>query len=479
MCCHCSSTYGEFSRREVLMAAAAGVAVVGGTAGLGAAKAADAEAIARGTEEMPEVRVCYLRPKDKYWLGWPGTAWDPEGFLAESKKQVEQLARELRVKVVFEPEPLYEMGQVQQFIDKAKADKPQGLLVFPLHMDRWPQVDAIAKSGLPTVVFAGMGTCFTGHIREVSRYAGVYLASTPDYDLGAVRQGLKMIRTNWDVRHSKVAVLVGKEVKENVLEPFGLTVRFVPRDHFVEVLKTVEMDDEVRGVAEEYRKRAQKSVEPSDQDVLNASKNYFAALKIMKEHGCNGISMECLGLVRERKMACPPCMAWSKLLDVGIPGVCEADIKAVMGNMLTCKLLDKPGFMQDPVPETVKNTFIGAHCVSPTRLDGYAKPRAPFILRSHSESNVGVSLQVIWEPGREVTIMQFTDPGTIILGKGKVLRNLDTPPCGGCRTSVELAIDGPPDTRDTKGFHQLFIMGDHVREFQAYAQMYGLKTEHI
>jgi len=135
--------------------------------------------------------------------------------------------------------------------------------------------------------------------------------------------------------------------------------------------------------------------------------------------------------------------------------------------------------MQDPVPNTVNNTLIGAHCVSATRLNGYDKPREPFNLRSHSESDIGVSVQVFWRPGQEVTIMQLTNPGNMILGKGKVLRNLSTPPAGGCRTSVELEIDGPPDTRDTKGFHQLFIYGDHVRDFKAYAQMFGIKTEHI
>ena len=68
---------------------------------------------------------------------------------------------------------------------------------------------------------------------------------------------------------------------------------------------------------------------------------------------------------------------------------------------------------------------------------------------------------------------------SVILGEGKVLRNLDTPPAGGCRTSVELAIDAPPDTRDTKGFHQLFIVGKHMRDFQAYGQMFGIASEHI
>ena len=101
------------------------------------------------------------------------------------------------------------------------------------------------------------------------------------------------------------------------------------------------------------------------------------------------------------------------------------------------------------------------------------------MLRSHSESNIGVSVQVLWKPGQDVTVMQFAGPGKMLLGRGKVLTNHETPPAGGCRTSVEIAIDAPADTRDTKGFHQLFVYGDHVRDFAAYGQMYGIATESI
>ena len=98
------------------------------------------------------------------------------------------------------------------------------------------------------------------------------------------------------------------------------------------------------------------------------------------------------------------------------------------------------------------------------------------ILRSHTESNVGVSPQVIWPVGEPVTVMKFGGPGKIILGTGKVVANIDTPPCGGCRTSVELQMDNIPDSRDTKGFHQLFILGRQERLFQAYCQLAGIEV---
>jgi hypothetical protein len=122
---------------------------------------------------------------------------------------------------------------------------------------------------------------------------------------------------------------------------------------------------------------------------------------------------------------------------------------------------------------------MGAHCSCPTKLDGFDKPPEPFILRNHSESCIGVSPQVLWRIGQKVTVMDFAGSEKIILGTGRVLRNIDTPPAGGCRTSVEIEVDDVPDPRDTKGFHQLFIYGDLKLPFKAYCQLAGIKVLHL
>lgn len=485
MCHHqtCACGGGGLSRRE-LLASAAATGVIGGFL-LREASAAEKAMPASRPEpesEWPDVRVAFLRPKEKYWLGWPGTAWDVgmcDQYVKKSRQLITDFGKQLGVRTRFEPEPLYTEQAVDAFIDDIKKTKPRGVIVMILHMDRWGLVNKIADADLPTIIFAPLGTCFTGHIQKLAKKPKVYLASSTDFELGPVRFGMKMIRTNHDVRRTRIAVLRGDERKDQVLEPFGLKLRHLPRQLFPDTLKAIGPTAEVLAMAEDYRKRAQRIIEPSREDLINASRNYYAILKVLEKEDCNGFTMDCLGLVSERKIPCPPCMAYAKMLDVGMPGVCEADINAVMSHVLCCRLLDKPGFQQDPVPDTVKNTFIGAHCVCGTRLNGYEQRPEPFILRSHSESNIGVSLQVLWKPGQEVTIMQFVEAGKMILGKGKVLQNFDTPPAGGCRTSVELAIDGPADVRDTRGFHQLFIYGDHVRDFQAYGQMYGIATEHI
>jgi hypothetical protein len=465
-----------------MLVSAAGTAIIGGLLARQAQAAETAASRPATAREIPEIRAAFLRPQQDYWLGWPGTAWDKNmsgPFMEKSRKLVGQFASDMKMRVTWAEQPLYDEAAVAQFIAAALADKPDGLLLFPMHFRDWPLVDKIVAAGIPTIIFAPLGVCFTGHIQKIAKQPGVYLASCADFGLKPVRVGMRMMKTRSEIRRTKIAVLSGRKGPDEVLEPFGMSVRYLPRERFTEALATVETDAEVRAIAHDYRKAAAKSVEPTDEDMIHAARNYIAARKILEAEGCQGITMDCLGLVAERKIPTPPCMAWCKFLDVGISATCEADLHAVMSQELCLKLLGKPGFVQDPVPNTVDNTFIGAHCVCATRIYGLDKDPAKFILRSHAESDLGVSLQVIWPEGTDVTVMEMTTPGTMILGQGKVLRNYDTPPAGGCRTSVDIELDGPEDVRDTKGFHQLFITGKHMRDFQAYAQMYGIATEHI
>ena len=484
MCRFCVRGDGvvELTRREVLGAAGAGVAA--GLLGPMMLTAAEGAVADPEPDDPLDVRVVYAHQKEKQWLGWPGTFWDPASFTGKSRTLVEGFASELGIKVTFEPAPIHEPAEVEAFIGKVKAERPKGVIVFPLNADEFISgtIDKIAQSGIPTVIFCGLGmfhTGFAGAVVPTARRTGVYLPSSSDYELGPVRFGMKMIQAAYRLRRTKVAVLRGTETAEQKMEPLGLTIRYLPRRRFPDTLKTIPETPEVVAMAEEYAKAAQKVVEPTRTDLINAAKNYFAACKIMEEEGCQGISMDCLGLVGNREIPTPPCLSWTRLLDNGQSGTCEADVNAVMSQEVCLKLLDKPGFIQDPVPETERGTLIGVHCVCATKLNGWDQPPEPFVLRSHSESNLGVAVQVLWRPGQEVTIMQMAGPEKMLLGKGRVLRNFDTPPAGGCRTSVELEIDGPPDPCDTKGFHQLFIYGDHVRQFKAFAQMHGITCEHI
>ena len=117
----------------------------------------------------------------------------------------------------------------------------------------------------------------------------------------------------------------------------------------------------------------------------------------------------------------------------------------------------------------------------------FDKKPAPFILRSHQEADRGVGLQVLWPVGERMTVMELRLPDKIGVGAGEVVSNIEPSPeghnpyeeAGGCRTSVEVKLDNVTDTRDVKGFHQLFILGDLEQEFKNYAQLANLKAEPI
>jgi hypothetical protein len=87
-------------------------------------------------------------------------------------------------------------------------------------------------------------------------------------------------------------------------------------------------------------------------------------------------------------------------------------------------------------------------------------------------------MQILWPVGEPVTLVRFSNPNEMIIDTGKVVSNVQTPPAGGCRTSVEIAMDNIEDCRDVKGFHQVVTLGDHRRVLQGFCELYGIKHVH-
>ena len=424
----------------------------------------------------------FVRPNvEKYWLGWPGASYDIKGHQELYTKTMTAAAKRLGATLELWQEPIHDAKTLAAYLEKVAKAAPDGVLLtcMSLHPNGWKQInDFLDKRGkVPTVVFSPMGTSFTQHLHYSRNAKNAFVGATQDVEwLGTA---LQLLSTVWRMKHTRICVVTGKKVQDKPLDVIGTTLHYVPHVRFEEELKKVEESDEVRAIADYYTKEAKKIVEPSKEDILNAAKNYIACRQLIEAEKCQGISINCLPLVGDKRIPGPPCLAFLRLLDEGSVGGCEADWNAAISLRLTAYLCDRPGFMQDPAPNTVNNTLMAAHCTSPTRLDGFDKPHEPFILRSHSESALGVSPQILWRVGQKITLMKFTGPGKIILGTGRVLRNIDTPPSGGCRTSLECEVDDVADSRDVKGFHQLFIYGDLEDEFKAYCQLSGIEVVHI
>jgi hypothetical protein len=169
------------------------------------------------------------------------------------------------------------------------------------------------------------------------------------------------------------------------------------------------------------------------------------------------------------------------MLDHGIPAACQADLGAAVTHALVQLLFDRPGFQQDPVPETVQNCLIGAHCTCPTRLSGFSKPPEPYFLSYHHGKRDAVPVPH-WRIGQRVTVadVELTSrqqPKTrMIISTGKVVGNVSVPPAGGCVVSVMVELDGVKDLLAYPGFHQIFFYGDYRKELAAYCRLFRIEA---
>ncbi len=427
----------------------------------------------------PDVRVAaaFFELPRPYWLGWPGTTYDLDKHENEYRALLAKSSKELGIQTDLAAKPIPTIEGVTQWIAKLKAEKPHGVLVILQEIHCWPWAEKVAKeTGIPLIVFAPVGTAFTGHVKRACQVPGLYALSTLDWS--AVEEGLRMFRAKRQFEETRLLWIRKNESNETVLDRLGTKVRAIPRDTFNLAFDKQTATAEVRDVASDMRRHSRKIVEPKPDDAVNSARCYVTAKRLLAEHKANALSMDCLGMVSAKLVPTPPCFAWTMLQDQGVTAGCEADLFGAMSLMLSSYLLDRPGYMNDPVPETAHNNLIVSHCTSGTKLAGFNKPAAPYILRNHSESALGVSTQVLWPLNETVTLMRFSNTNELIIDTGKVVVNVDTPPAGGCRTSVELKMDNIEDCRDVLGFHQVVTLGNHRRALQGFCTLYGIKYIH-
>lgn len=481
-CRHCC-----LSRRECLKAVSAatlGATVLGPVASALGRSKSDAPAPTdfidtRSLRPSPEVRIAaaFLEQPRPYWLGWPGTTYDLDARQKEYAERLAKSSRSLGLTTSLEAKPIGTPDGFSAFVAKLQTEKPHAVLVMLQHMSCWDWVGRLAREAkLPVIAFAPVGTAFTGHVAGAGRIPGVLALSTLEW--GAVEDGLRIVRAKRRLEETRMLWIRGNERNETVVDRLGLKLRAIPRDTFNQEFDKQTVTDEVKDVAATLRKGAAKVVEPTEADIVNAGRVYVTAKRLLAAEKANALSMDCLGMVSSKLMPTPPCGAWTMLQDQGVTTGCEADLNGAYSMLLTSYLLDRPGYMNDPVPETYKNTLIASHCTSGTRLEGFDQAPAPYILRDHSESSLGVSTQVIWPIGKPVTLVNFAGPDELIVDTCKVVSNIDTPPAGGCRTSVELAMDEVEDCRDVRGFHQVVTLGHHRRILEQFCELYGIRHVH-
>jgi hypothetical protein len=475
----CNDCQG-MSRREFVAATSAAfvsASLVGGLSGT--AVAAEAfKPCGPASKCVPAVKACFVRRKGEYGIRWPGQVYDGQAALEKYQAQITATAKELNLKLDLRPQPLFNAEEADAWIAAAAAAKPDGLLVVLLDRQEhaWPTANKAIDTKIPTVVFSPVGTSFTVNTTEPSKKPNCFICSTDDF--GQVRYGLKMLQAGTKMKATRCLVIKGKTTGDSEMPQLGIKLRQIPAKTFLEEYEKTPVSDEVLALAKDLAGRATGLRQATEQDVINGIKSYVVARTLMVREEADGITMDCLGALGKTKVSLP-CIAWSKMNDVGIPAACEADLRAMATHVVVQYLFDRPGFQQDPVGETSREALLGAHCSCPTRLGGFSAAPEPFdIVHHHGQRDA--TARTVWKVGQRVTCAHVQPgdaetPAKMIVSAGEVIENVAVPPSGGCVISVMLKLDGVTDVLAYPGFHQLFFYGDFKRELVQFCRLYNIE----
>lgn len=355
------------------------------------------------------------------------------------------------------------------------------ILVLDLTTSTSSQFEALDKLDIPLLLFQRPLTSwafmnFAGYIQKGKRADMVNSSEYAD-----LIPHLHMLRAMHHVANSKVLVVVPGAPSaasfQGWTDQFGTKVEFPSYQEFQDACQQVSAK-QAGEASHEFTTAALKVVEPKPADILDSARFHLASLDVLRRRKANALTIDCLGGFRRGDLPAYPCVAFSKLNDAGLYGVCEADFPSTMTQLLVTSFSGKPGFVSDPTFDTSRNEVIHAHCVSATRLRGLGAAPSPYTIRTHMEDEKGVSIQVEMPVRETITCGKFANPKTFLVSEGEVTANLDDR--RGCRTKIVTKVADARKMAEgyTGGLHRVIFYGGYSQAIERMGRLMGFKTVH-
>jgi hypothetical protein len=449
----------DFSRREFLTSATAITASC-------AVGMASPLVVVRGPATDPNLPKTRIR---KVYLAKPVPTWPkPDLDVASEMRRIDERLTALAERmqgIQLEGGELYRTPEEVPAAASALG-RPDGLLVFNLTSTVSSHIERLAATGLPTVLFSQP---YSGHdwssIPEMRKKGHrIICLATSDFD--EIPGACRLIRTTHLMRGTRVLYVNNSpfngESGTRAKERLGAEVIHVPPDRVHEAYKAAD-DAAAREDARQWIAGALRVVEPSEREIADSSRLYLALRRLMDEEKAQAVTINCLGLFAQKRLPAYPCLAFCRMNDLGLVGVCEGDMDSTLTQLIFTYTFGIPGFVSDPVIDTASNTVIHAHCVSATRMGGAQGERAPYIIRSHMEDNKGASLQVRMRVGQIVTMAKLIHQDTMLISTATITGIPESD--RGCRTKIATKV---ADARKLLegyegGLHRVIFYGDRTR----------------
>ena len=378
-------------------------------------------------------------------------------------------------------------------MDEARAD---AILVLHLSFGGSGPFKVFAETGRPVAIYSQP---FSGHdwmyVPRLQQQ-GYRMIMAPSREIGEIDRLAALLRVPVRLKQSKILLMgkpgcaAGTEAARDfdlVKKTLGPEIIQITPPEFIEVHKKVDQKEAEKEADEYWIAQAREVIEPSREEIVKSCKTYLAMRQIMFEHGARAITVKCLGGIPIQTLGYP-CLGFSRLLDDGFVGACEADIDSTLTMLMFHYAFNLPGFITDPLIDTGKNAVIHAHCVAPTRMRGPDAERLPFSIRTHRDDNRGASLEVFMnrDKGEKVTWAKIANLDSMLVTTGTISEVHDFDDRG-CRTQVTTEVDNARDVFEKWGagvlpndmmtlLHRVLFYGDHLGNVKDMAHLLGLKV---
>lgn len=288
-------------------------------------------------------------------------------------------------------------------------------------------------------------------------------------------RGIKFLR-------SLRILYIGNYPPRSVAVPKGFTLDHISkvfnseiiRLDFNEYYNAVEKADEdlAKSIASKWLKEYV-IMDYRENNIVHYAKLYLGLKDLLRKYNANSLTLECPGL---RDAEYVPCLAFSHLIDEGIPCGCEADIPTLLTMALLMGISGEPATMGN-LNENVTHSDLESNIVVINHdviTRSYGCQGCKYRIRDFHASGKGATPYVELPIGLRVTIAgMHWNLNKIWAANGEVAWTEDTIHC---RISIGVRVDDALGiSRNAFGHHVVLIKGDYVEELRIASSIMGME----
>jgi len=408
--------------------------------------------------------------------GWPMSSVDLKSEVERYEKELSKLNNELSDIEFLDGGLVTNDNELVRA--KGKFKDATGILVLHLTLGTGGLISGLFDLNKPVMIFTMPYCGHEWHVVPSWQREGKLVDILPSSRFADIVEAVRPFRAIQRLRETKILHVSNSNADPkycaSIKEKFGTEIISL---NLPDLQKAYNNADEldVETDARRWIHDAQKIVEPTREDIVKGARMYVAMKNLLKDYQAQAITMNCLGMGLIDKGMGYPCLGFVRLNNALLAGVCEADLKSTMTQLIFTYLVKRTGFVVDPMFDYSNNTIINAHCVAATQMEGPQTKPSPYRMRTHLEDNRGVSLQVKLPTGKKVAMARLIGPDLLLYSTGDAV---DSPFVErGCRSKLVVKVDNIEKflSNWSSGLHRVIFYGDHTRDVERYCRFMKIK----